>query len=112
MRNTMEWLSRDIQMAKTTTLVDEALPVSAPVTLSWTDEFGGTTTSHSATYDLVGTDIRRTYDGATHTVGRNVTSVTFSLQGRLITVDLTSTDDKWADVSKQFTHYFYLRPSL
>jgi len=109
-RSSTQWLAKDMQMTKTTDLVDGAPAVSS-LTLNWSDEFGGASTAHSAGYALVGTELRRTYDGATHTVARNVTAVDFSLQGKLITVTLTSTDDKWADISKQFTHHFYLRPS-
>ncbi len=119
LRIATQWLAQDIQMAKTTDLVDgnpavscSSLDPSSCVVLSWTDEFSGSATAHSASYSQVGAEFRRTYDGSTHTVARSVTEVEISLQGRLITVTLTSTDSKWSDISKQFTHYFYLRPSL
>ena len=109
-RGSMEWLARDIHMAKTTDLVDAAPPVSS-MTLNWTDEYGSVGTSHSAAYSLVGTELRRTYDGQTHTVSRNVSAVNFSLNGKIITVTLASADDKWADITAQVSHQFYLRPS-
>ncbi|MFQ5934462.1 MAG: type II secretion system protein J [Dehalococcoidia bacterium] len=106
----MRWLARDTQSAETTDLVDGDPPVSS-MTLNWVDEYDGASISHSASYALDGRDLKRTYDGETHTVARRVSSVEFSLSGKLITVTLTSTDDKWGSITKQFTHYFYLRPS-
>ncbi len=106
----MRWLDRDIQMAQTTDLVDAAPPVSS-MTLNWTDEFGRAAAPHTTVYSLVGTELTRTYDGNTHSIAREVSSVQFSIQSKLLTVTLTSVDDKWTDVSEQFTHYYYLRPS-
>ena len=98
-------------------LVDAAPAVScaalspAPcVTLDWTDEYGGAGTSHSASYALAGRVLSRTYDGATHAVARNVDEAEFSLSGSLITVTVTSTDSDLQSISRQFTHYFHLRP--
>ena len=103
-----QWLSYDMKMANTTDLVDMASPVSSLI-LNWTDKYDGASITHSAAYSKVGTELRRTEDGVnTHTVARNVTSVDFSLVGNLATVTLISTDDKWVDVTKQFSHYFYL----
>ncbi|MEE9262601.1 MAG: type II secretion system protein [Dehalococcoidia bacterium] len=112
LRNSMQWLAKDIQMANTTSLVEEFPTVYDNLTLNWTDQFGGAADAHSAAYSVVGTELRRTYDGFILAVARGVTSVQFSLQGRLITITLTSADDKWTDVTRQFSHYFYLRPSL
>jgi len=112
LRHSMQWLAQDIQMANTTSLVEEFPTVYDSLTLNWIDKYQDASTAHSAAYSLVGTELRRTYDGFTLAVARGVTSIQFSLQGRLITVTLTSTDDKWTDVTRQFSHYFYLRPSL
>ncbi len=110
-RNAFGWLGKDVKMANTTDLVDGAPAVSS-MTLNWTDKYQDTSTAHSAAYSLVGTELRRTEDGVdTHSIARNVTSVEFSLAGRRVTVTLTSTDDEWADVTKQFSHYFYLYSS-
>ena len=111
LRNSMQWLAHDIKMANTTSLADEFPTVYGSLTLSWTDKYQDASTAHSVTYSLAAPELRKTYDGFTLTVARNVTSVQFSRQGRLITVTLTSTDDKWTDVTRQFSHYFYLYSS-
>lgn len=116
LRTAFHWMAEDMKMANTTDLVDGA-PAVSTVTLNWTNQYEGASTPHSANYCLVGTELRRTSDGSacnvgtTHTVARNVSSVEFSLAGKLVTVALTSTDDKWSDVTKQFSHYFYLYSS-
>ena len=109
LRNTFHWLAQDVKMANTTSLVAEFPTVYTSLSLNWTDNYQDASAAHSAAYSLVGTDLRRTEDGVnTHTVARNVTSIEFSIVGRRVTVTLTSTDDKWSDVTKQFSHYFYL----
>ena len=116
LRNAFHWMAEDMKMANTTDLVDGA-PAVSTITLNWTNQCEGASTPHSANYCLVGTELRRTSDGSacnvgtTHTVARNVASVEFSLASKLVTVALTSTDDKWSDVTKQFSHYFYLYSS-
>jgi|GEM_PF-895456 len=116
LRTSMQRLARDFRMTRTTNLVDGGPAVSCAsaspascVVLSWTDEYQEAAVSHSASYALTGTEVRRTYDGATHVVARNVGEMTVSLQGRLVTVTVTSDSAVWGDISRQFTHYFYLR---
>ena len=110
----MQWLSRDLRMAQTADLVDGALPVScatkAPpcLTLRWTDQYEGVPIDHVASYALVGTELRRTYSGTTHVVARNVAAVDISLQGSIVTVTLTSTGERWTDISSQAIHHFRL----
>ena len=89
----MRWLDRDIQMAQTTDLVDAAPPVGS-LTLNWTDEFGGAAAPHTTVYSLVGTELTRTYDGNTHSIARDVSSVQFSIQSKLLTVTLTSVGNR------------------
>jgi type II secretory pathway component PulJ len=117
LRTSMQWLAKDLRVAQTTDLVDQAAPVScaavAPspcITLDWTDQYNEAAASHTASYALVGTEVRRTYDSVTHTIARNVAALEVSLNGSLVTVTLTSATGEWADISKQITHYFYLRP--
>ena len=110
-RTAFRWLARDIAMATSTNLVDENPTVYNGLVLNWSDQYQDAHTPHSASYSLDGTELKRTYDSDTHTVGRNVTSVEFSREGRRVTVTLTSTDDGWANVIAQFTHYFYLYSS-
>jgi prepilin-type N-terminal cleavage/methylation domain-containing protein len=115
-RTSMQWLGRDFRMAKETDLVDggpavdcAAVSPSPCMSLTWTDEFEEASAEHSAAYALIGGELRRTYDGTTHVVGRSVSAVSVALQGTLITVTLTSASGEWADVNRQFVHYFHLR---
>ncbi len=108
--NAAFWIGRDGRMAASTDMVDDALPTSS-VTLQWTDRFGLDSVDHASTYQLVGTEIRRTYDGVTRTLARNISSLDFSLSGQLITVSIVSTPQGSAGVTKQGTYLINLRPS-
>ncbi|MBM3944083.1 MAG: prepilin-type N-terminal cleavage/methylation domain-containing protein [SAR202 cluster bacterium] len=117
-RTSMRWLADDFQMAATSTLSDGAAPVSCAalspspcLTLTWRDEYQAASVSHTSTYAMVDTELRRTYDGTTHAVARNVSDASFSRVGSLVTVMVTSTDEAWADISKSATHFFYMRPN-
>jgi len=87
------WIIRDLIMAQTTSLADGAPPVSG-ISINWSDltVWAGSEGSitHLATYALAGTELQRTYDGASTTVGRYLTDIQFSLAGKLFTVTLTS----------------------
>jgi len=96
-------LSKDLQMAAFTDLVDAAPPVSS-VTLSWTDEYNSAGTNHSSMYSLSSTDLRRNYDGTVTTMARNISAIDFSINGKAVTVGITSE-------GKQFTYTFALRPN-
>ena len=108
-------LARDIRTANTTNLLEESPTVYDSLSLNWTDQYQGATTTHSAIYSLVGTELQRNYDSNTHTVARHVTSVEFSRVDKLVTVTLTNTwpltGPHQSDVSKKFAHYFYLYAS-
>lgn len=100
------WISHDGQMARTTDLIDGALPV-ASVTLSWLD---ADDVSHSSVYSLSGTELLRTYDGITTTVGMYISSVEFSLNDELLTYRIESTPPgRWA-ASRETIGVAHLRP--
>lgn len=77
------WLGRDLQMAQSTNLADGA-PPSSSLTMSWTNYFGSSSQAHSAAYAVVGSDLRRTYDGTQTTVARGVESVQFQRAGEQV----------------------------
>lgn len=87
------WLTRDLILAQTTSLTDGAPPVSS-MTMSWSDltAWAGDEGSveHSASYALSGTELLRDYDGEETIVGRHITNVGFSIEGKMFTVTLTS----------------------
>lgn len=85
-------IKRDIEMAQTTNLTD-AVPQTS-VTLTWIDysQFASeNVTPHSSTYTLSGTQLLRNYDGTVSIIGRNTTSIGFTLNGRVITTSITAT---------------------
>ncbi|MFQ5826809.1 MAG: PilW family protein [Dehalococcoidia bacterium] len=101
------WIARDAHMAQTTDLVDGAPPVSAMI-LEWTDRYAEGSVDHTSSYSLVGQELRRNYDGQVMVVARYVSSVEFSLVGRIITVRVASSVGR---TSREGTASFYLRPN-
>lgn len=87
------WLTRDVVLGQSTDLVDGALQVSQ-MTLTWNDSTWWAeqeeSIAHSVIYTYSGTELQRNYDGVVTTVGRQLTNVRFSLDGRLVTITLTS----------------------
>ncbi len=86
------WLKYDLQMAQSTNLTDGAPPQSS-VRLRWADNTGWTAenaSAHSSTYTLSGTELLRTYDGNVKIIGRYIASIGFTLDGGVITVDITA----------------------
>ncbi|MFH1142044.1 MAG: prepilin-type N-terminal cleavage/methylation domain-containing protein [Chloroflexota bacterium] len=104
LQNASYWITQDAQMAATTDLQDGNPPVSS-MALTWG---GGAQTS---AYSLSGTELRRNFNGTVRTLAWNVSSVGFSLQGRLITITVSLVPPgKWG-VSQQSTFYVRLRPT-
>jgi len=87
-------IRKDLLMAQTTDFVDGVPKSSA--NLTWTDyttSFGSTTwTPHFSTYSLIGKQLRRNYDGIESVVGRNITSISFTQNGRSISVTISSSN--------------------
>lgn len=88
-------IKRDLMMTQETDLTDGNPVPQSSVTLSWTDytsfETGNQTRSHSSSYTLSGTDLLRNYDGTVSIVGRHITSLGFTQDGRIISVVITAT---------------------
>ena len=87
------WLTRDAILGQSTDLVDGAPEVSQ-MTLTWNDFTWWAeqeeSVSHYVTYTYSGTALQRNYDGVVTTVGRHLTNVGFSLDGRMVIITLTS----------------------
>jgi prepilin-type N-terminal cleavage/methylation domain-containing protein len=114
--NAAHWLTRDLIQAQTTDLVDGADPVSSIATIcndvtAWAAEEGST--EHSASYTRSGTQLLRDYDGEVTVAGRYITNAEFSIEGRLITVTLTSAPDGTAGaiVTRRFSMYMRSDPA-
>jgi len=63
------------------------------------------------TYTKSGTYLTRTSGSTVNTIARNVSAATFSVSGRLITVDLTSTPPGRSGAAAQGTYMFNMRPA-
>ena len=97
LQNAAHWVSLDGQMARTASGGDE-------LALTLPDD-------SSITYSLVGTELRRTAGESQMTLARNISSISFSVENRIITMTITSSPEGRANVSEQGTYKVYLRPT-
>ncbi|MDD5288983.1 MAG: prepilin-type N-terminal cleavage/methylation domain-containing protein [Dehalococcoidales bacterium] len=67
-------------------------------------------TAQTVTYAKSGTNLQRTSGTSTITLAQNVSSVSFTVSGRLVTMVLTSAPPGRMNVSEQGTYVVYLRP--
>jgi len=67
--------------------------------------------TNTITYELAGTELRRTTAGSQITLAQNITSAEFSLDGRIIVMSLTSAPEGREDVSESGSYQVNLRPS-
>lgn len=65
----------------------------------------------SITYTLAGTEMRRTAGGSQMTLARNITSASFSINNRTVTMFLTASPPGRYGVSENATYCVYLRPA-
>lgn len=63
------------------------------------------------TYSLSGSKLLRTYTGTSTTLASNMSSVSFTINSRVITATLTSSPAASNNVSETETYMVYLRPS-
>ena len=66
--------------------------------------------AQTVTYALSGTNLQRTSGTSTITMAQNVSTVSFTVNGRLVTMVLTSAPQDRMGVSQQETYVVYLRP--
>ena len=104
-------LKKDIVMTQTTDLTD-GVPQDS-VTLSWTDYTSfdpEENKDHSSAYNLLGDGVlQRTYDGIMSIVGRNITSLEFTRNDRVINVVITATEGDFTPRSETLRFSVYLR---
>lgn len=89
-RRVIQYITRDLQVATGTNLIDGASQVA---TVSITSKDPQTGVTHNTVYSLSGQNLVRTVDGVAVNVGRNITAIGFSRSGVLFSVSLTSTTD-------------------
>jgi prepilin-type N-terminal cleavage/methylation domain-containing protein len=96
LQNTANWLNRDGQMASAAT-------GGSQLVLTMPDD-------STISYKLIGTELKRSDGISQITVAWNITSATFTVSGRTVTLDITSAPVGRQDASHQATYQVYLRP--
>jgi len=95
------------------TTVITLAPGGSTATLGWTDYTSfdsGEDKDHSSAYNLLSDGVlQRSYDGTTSIVGRNITSVNFTQDGRVINVIITATEGDFTPRSETLEFSVYLR---
>lgn len=97
LQNVAHWVSLDGQMAQSATGGNELV-------LTMPD-------SSTIGYTVVGTDLLRATSSSNRTLAQNITSANFSVQNRIITMDITSSPEGRWSVSENGTYKICLRPS-
>ena len=97
LQNAAHWVNLDGQMAQSASGGNE-LVLTLP-------------DSSSISYTLVGTDLLRTTSTSNRTLAQNIASANFSVQNRIITVDLASAPDGRWGISENETYQICMRPS-
>lgn len=97
LQNVSYWFNHDGQ---------KSITASGGVTLTLT-----LPASQTITYALSGTHLQRTADAATITVAQNISSVSFSVSGRSIAMDITSAPPGRNQIAEQGTYHVIMRPT-
>lgn len=97
LQNAAYWFSRDGQRA-----ISASVDGGLLLTISESSEI---------TYALSGTELRRTADGSQMVVAKNITSADFSINGRTLTMSLTSAPEGRDGVSENATYMVSMRPA-
>ena len=108
-------MKRDIYMAHDTDLFD-GVPQNS-IFLTWANyaalSDSSSEISNSSTYTLSGTNLTRTYvegdDVSVRILGRNITNITFTQNGRFIDVVITATANATRPISKSIEFSAYRR---
>ncbi len=104
-----------IMMGQITSLTDGDPVPRSSLTLWWVDYTlyeDETQTSHSITYTQSGTKLLRDYDGTVSIEGRHITSIGFTQSGRLVTCNITSTDNSAQQRSKTLSFSLRMRSDM
>jgi len=108
--NAASYIKRDIQMAQETNLPVDGTPQNS-VTFDWYDFtlFITDNISHSSTYTLSDTTLIRNYDDTPGIIGRHITNISFSQDGRFINVSITANVSGWQESGKTINFSIYMR---
>ncbi len=97
LQNAGHWVTLDGQMASEASGGDE-------LALTLPDD-------SSITYEVEDTELYRTTDESQMILAQNISSISFSVENRIITMDITSSLGGWADINEQGTYKVCLRPA-
>lgn len=95
LQNAAYWFNLDGQMA---------LSAAGSSSLTWT--LPG---SQTITYALSGTNLQRNNGTSTLTLSQNISALSFSVQGRLVSMNITSSISERTAVSEQNVYNVYIR---
>ena len=65
----------------------------------------------SVSYILYGDELNRIYGSSNRTIARGIASASFSVEGRLITMNITAAPDSRWDISESGTYQVNMRPT-
>jgi len=106
-------IKKDLMMTQYTDLTDGSPVPQSSVTLSWIDhtsfESANESFYHSSSYTLSSTELQRNYDGTVSIVGRNVTYLGFTQNGKVIAVVITATSSKGLEQRETLKFSAYIR---
>ena len=109
--NAARRISQDGMMTENTDLTEGAVPANH-VTLTWIERHDFVNVPHSSSYFLLGTELRRNYDGAESVVANKISKIEFSQTDRLITMSISCTPRWWVPKrTVQKTYHICLRPT-
>ncbi|MBI4185981.1 MAG: prepilin-type N-terminal cleavage/methylation domain-containing protein [Chloroflexi bacterium] len=106
-------IKKDLIMAQSTDLIDGNPVPQSSISLTWIDYTlftSSSATAHASSYLLSGTLLQRTYDGTVSIVGRNITSLGFTQNGRVINVAITATGPKIQQRQETLQFSVHMRP--
>ena len=96
-QNAAHWVSLDGQTAKSAS-GGSSLSLTLP-------------DNSIVSYNMSGNSLQRTFKGVSRTVAEDVSSVNFTIQGRVITMHITAAPDSRWSISENQTYQVYMRPT-
>ena len=115
MENAAHCIVRDVMMAHSTDLEPGEPPMDG-LHISWQDLTNAAlleeSVAHSITYTHSGKELQRNYDGVVTIIGRDLDDVSFGINGRVVSVNMTSTREGYEGATITRKYLIYLRSQL
>jgi prepilin-type N-terminal cleavage/methylation domain-containing protein len=97
-QNAAHWVSQDGQMAQAASGSGSDLNLTLP-------------DASIISYTLSDGNLYRTFQGVSRTVAASVSSVNFTVEGRVITMSIAAAPDSRWDISENQTYQIFMRPT-